>query len=454
VRVNAGIMAMGLNAKESQKSTNALANAVAFAGKGTDVFARVGENMAQIKSKGGADSVDIKQFQTAGIQINKALEASTGKSMKELEKAPITFEMISTALEKAALSGGIFANGIESLSKSSAVKLSNLGDSFATFSYNLFLDLQGGINGIIDLLSDLMVGVQNVINFMKEHKEMLISLGSAIAVVTVAMGIYNIQQNWMAIKSGITTTALIIQAVATGNLTVAMALAGVTASLMWIAITGGIALVVAGIVYIYRNFDMVSAKMSELGQKAKRIFTGIWEVIKQVFLNIGDFFVKTFDPIFEAIENIRNGNFLAAGKNVVELMFNLTPAGLATTAVETIGKDTGKAFQKGFGDGIKIQTNAPTIPYLNKPATSMFLGPQPATNTAEDKVTDKKVKKTLTNSAKGNQNVLKNITISFEALQKIMGDQNINKDNGRDVLETLNSGFMQILNNSYQIINR
>lgn len=64
------------------------------------------------------------------------------------------------------------------------------------------------------------------------------------------------------------------------------------------------------------------------------------------------------------------------------------------------------------------------------------------------------ISSSLTSSVQGNQGKINNITISFEALQKIMGNQVIGEKEGRKILDDMNEGFMQILNNSNQIINR
>ena len=61
---------------------------------------------------------------------------------------------------------------------------------------------------------------------------------------------------------------------------------------------------------------------------------------------------------------------------------------------------------------------------------------------------------TLTASKTANQAKTNNVYITFEALTKIMGNQVVGKENGREVLDLLNEGFMTVLNNANLIIAR
>lgn len=458
VAANAGIMATGESAEQSQRSMNALANATAFAGKNSEVYSRMAENLAQIKSKGGADSMDIRQFQSAGINISGALEKSFGKSFEQLKKeGPVTFEMISKALEDAQKKGGLFEGGIESLANSTGVKLSNLGDSFDIFAMDLFNAMKPAINGLIEIVGDFIGGLRSGLVWIQQNKDIVASLAGAVGVVTLALIAYNLQQKWAAIYSAATTAGLFIQMVATDGLAAALYAAGLAGAAMWIAITGGLALVVAGLVMAYRKFEGF-----------RGVIHGLWGAVKQVFTNIGDFFVKTFEPIFKAIDNLKNGKYFEAGKNILELTYNLTPAGMIATGFETLGKDTGKAYTEGWRQGAGgLYTQAPQImatgPGGKEVSTfDMLLGKRADSWSTlgqsdikeKNKKLDDKIDKSLKNNAKGNQNVLKNINITFESLQKIMGNQIIGKKDGQEIIDNLNDGFMTILNNSAQIITR
>lgn len=435
VKGNSGLMSMGLTAKESRKAMNDLANAVGFAGGNTEVYNRVAENMTQVKSKGFADQTDIKQFQSAGIQVGKALQASYGKTLEQLQKeGPITFEMIAKAMSDANKKGGIFEGGVDSLANSTSIKLSNLGDTVDKFAYNLFQDIQPMVNGTINLISEAFSKLQSAIDFMKSHKELMLGLAGAIGVVTGAIILYNVQQRMAGIYSALTNVALFAQMVATDGLAGAMYAAGLAGAGMWIAITGGIALAVAGIIYAYNKFD-----------KFRFAIFGIWEAVKQVFTNIGNFFKATFKPIFDAIDNFKKGKYLEAGKNVLELSYNLSPVGLAKNAFDKIGEGVGMAFKKGY------QNKASDEWQKKKDEETAKNKAKEEAKKAEAKKIKETIKTSMVSSAKGATSEVKNVSIQFEALQKIQHQHINDKKESRNILNDLNEGFTQILNNTNQV---
>ena len=62
---------------------------------------RMAVNMQQIKNVGKASALDIKQFAYAGIDIYGLLADSMGITREEAAQLDVTYDMLSTALQKA-----------------------------------------------------------------------------------------------------------------------------------------------------------------------------------------------------------------------------------------------------------------------------------------------------------------------------------------------------------------
>jgi hypothetical protein len=70
-------------------------------------------NMQQIKSLGKASSMDIKQFGYAGINIYALLSKATGKSMEEVKKMDVTYDVLAKSLAMARSKGGLYEGALE-----------------------------------------------------------------------------------------------------------------------------------------------------------------------------------------------------------------------------------------------------------------------------------------------------------------------------------------------------
>lgn len=346
VQANAMMISSGLSAKDARTDILALSNAIAYAGKGNEEFTRMAANMQQIKNTGKATAVDIKQFGFAGINIYAALAKATGKSTAEVKDMEVSYETLAFALREASKEGGAFYGGLESIADSTAIKVSNLGDAYKEFANDLFTVGKPAVDAMIVAMGNLIEKLKDSVRWIRDNQDgikawsgFMYDLGVAIAFALVPYGL------WLTYTKGVAIYTAIATAVSLGYNTVLWSLVGtfdlatVAAIGFWGAATLGLSFVVVALVAAYKHFEGFRAGI-----------WGLWEAAKQVFTNIGNFFSKIFDPIFEAIDNFKSGKYLEAGKNVAELAFNISPAGLAYNASQfNFGKDVGLAFEAGQG---------------------------------------------------------------------------------------------------------
>ena len=108
IDANRMLIAAGINGNRSQEAITALSKAIVATGGGNDELARMAQNLVQIQNVGKASATDIKQFGMAGVDVYSLLADSTGKTVKQLKKMDITFDMIVDALALATAEGGKF----------------------------------------------------------------------------------------------------------------------------------------------------------------------------------------------------------------------------------------------------------------------------------------------------------------------------------------------------------
>ncbi len=105
-QANQLLISAGENAGYSRKVIMALGDAVSATGGGNAELSRMAANLQQIANVGKASAIDIKQFAYAGINIYQVLADYTGKSVQEVQKMTISYDLLSQALIAASEEGG------------------------------------------------------------------------------------------------------------------------------------------------------------------------------------------------------------------------------------------------------------------------------------------------------------------------------------------------------------
>lgn len=133
LNVNRALISSGLSAAQARKDSMNLANAISAVGKGNAELANMAANMQQIKTVGKASSMDIKQFAFAGINVYKMLSEATGKSIAEVQKMEVSYDLLSYAMEKSAGKGGMYAGALEKQGKTLGAMMGTAKDQLSIF---------------------------------------------------------------------------------------------------------------------------------------------------------------------------------------------------------------------------------------------------------------------------------------------------------------------------------
>lgn len=304
---NTMLVSTGLSAEQARGDILALSNAVAYAGKGNDELIRMSANMQQIKNIGKASALDIKQFGYAGINIYAAIAKASGKTTAEVKGMEVSYELLSKSLRIAQEEGGAFYGGLSSMANSTSVKVSNLGDSMKEMFNDLFLASKpfidvtiGGLNSIIQWARDseiffkaLSVSIGLVGGaWLFMNSQMLISKGMAVV--------------WAA-QYGIFSIGLL-------GLQGLFTLTGLEATIMWGAITGGITLIIAGLIAMYYKFEDFRAFIDGI----VNVIVNLYKITFNVFKAIANGIKSLFDSDARAD---MHKNLDDAGKNLADIFY-------------------------------------------------------------------------------------------------------------------------------------
>lgn len=156
-KANQYLISAGENASYARKTINALGDAVAATGGGSDELNRMAQNLQQIANTGKATAVDIKQFAYAGINVYGILADYTGKSTAEVQKMTISYDLLTEALQAASKEGGRYYNAMDDLSQTQNGRTNTLKDNVKQLAGLMTSDLADGIGVVTANLNTMTV---------------------------------------------------------------------------------------------------------------------------------------------------------------------------------------------------------------------------------------------------------------------------------------------------------
>ena len=156
-QANQLLISAGENAGYSRKVIMALGDAVSATGGGNAELSRMAANLQQIANVGKASAIDIKQFAYAGINVYQVLADYTGKSVQEVQKMTISYDLLSKALIAASEEGGRYYNAMDAQSQTMNGRVSTLKDNVSQLAGLMTGDLSSGIGVVISNLNDMTV---------------------------------------------------------------------------------------------------------------------------------------------------------------------------------------------------------------------------------------------------------------------------------------------------------
>ena len=156
-QANQLLISAGENAGYSRKVIMALGDAVSATGGGNAELSRMAANLQQIANVGKASAIDIKQFAYAGINVYQVLADYTGKTVQEVQKMTISYDLLSEALIAASEEGGRYYNAMDTQSQTMNGRVSTLKDNVSQLAGLMTGDLSSGIGVVISDLNDMTV---------------------------------------------------------------------------------------------------------------------------------------------------------------------------------------------------------------------------------------------------------------------------------------------------------
>lgn len=159
-QANQLLISAGENAEYSRKVIMALGDAVSATGGGNAELSRMAANLQQIANVGKASAIDVKQFAYAGINVYQVLADYTGKSVQEVQKMTISYDLLSEALIAASEEGGRYYNAMNDLSETANGKTSTLKDNIKQLAGLMTADLSSALVKVEGDLNEIVVAAQ------------------------------------------------------------------------------------------------------------------------------------------------------------------------------------------------------------------------------------------------------------------------------------------------------
>lgn len=160
-QANQLLISAGENAAYSRKVINALGDAVSATGGSSAELSRMAANLQQIANVGKAATIDIKQFAYAGINIYQILADYTGKSVQEVQKMTISYDLLSQALIAASEEGGRYYNAMNTQSQTLKGRTDTLKDNVSQLAGLLTGNLTNALGGVISKLNEMVLAAQD-----------------------------------------------------------------------------------------------------------------------------------------------------------------------------------------------------------------------------------------------------------------------------------------------------
>ena len=294
VKANQMLITTGIEAEESRKTINALADAIALTGGDNYTLERMASNLQQIQNVGKASAMDIRQFGMAGIDIYGLLADSIGVSTAKVKEMDITYEQLSKALQKGASEGGKYFKGQEAMADTLNGRISKLKKTFE----ELVGELTESLSPIIKEITDKLQGLIDWFKGLSDsQKEMILKVGLLIAVLGPALII---------VGKIITTIGLIISKIGLviSFIGKAIAIIKVIGAVLLASVSAPILIVIGVVGALIAVFVLLYTKCEWFRDGVHAVLEAIKTFFINVFTAIGKFFTETIPAWIEGAKEI------------------------------------------------------------------------------------------------------------------------------------------------------
>ena len=272
IKANQYLISAGVSADDARQDILNLGNAISATGGGSAELERMSANLQQIKNVGKATSQDIKQFANAGINIYGLLADATGKNIEEVKEMDVTYEELTKAFAMASSEGGKYYGAMEAQSQTLNGSLSNTKESIQM--------LLGEITkSAMPIIVMVLQKIQEVITWLSSldegTKQTILIIGAVLAALGPLL---------MIIGTIISTLGTLVTGIGALFSPLGLLVAAITA-------------VIAIGVALYKNWDTIKQKGSELLTSIKDKFTQIKDTITEKINGARDAVKNAIDRI-------------------------------------------------------------------------------------------------------------------------------------------------------------
>ena len=300
IQANQYLISAGVSADEARTMINSLGDAVSATGGGSAELERMAQNLQQIKNVGKASSQDIKQFANAGINIYGLLAESTGKSIEQVKEMDVTYEELTKAFQMASSEGGKYYGAMEAQGQT-------LNGSLSATKESIQMLLGSITESAMPIIVQVLQKVQEVINYLMNlddgTKRIILVVGGLLAVIgPLLMAIGQITIG----VGGVLTAGGNLMGWLTGTMMpwlTGTLIPWITGTMLpFLATNGpiilGIGALIAVGVALYKNWDTIKQKGSEL-------LSNITDTFNDIKKAISDKINSAKETVHNAIEKIK-----------------------------------------------------------------------------------------------------------------------------------------------------
>ena len=310
-QANQLLISAGENAEYSRKVINALGNAVSATGGTSVELSRMAANLQQIANVGKAATIDIKQFAYAGINIYQILADYTGKSVQEVQKMTISYDLLSQALIAASEEGGRYYNAMDTQSQTLKGRTDTLKDNVLQLAGALSENLSTAFGAAVEKANELVVAMKEgwddngIDGLLQSVRETTPELSGLANIVQFCSDNANILVGLLGTAAG----AMITYKTATG--VAAAAQAGLNAVMnanpigVVITLLGALA---GALTTAYATND-----------KFREKWNSAWSSVKQYFSSVADFILDKLNRIMGVANGVANAiAAIGRGENPID----------------------------------------------------------------------------------------------------------------------------------------
>ena len=409
VSANQYLLSAGENAAYSQKTILALGDAIKATGGGDDELNRMAQNLQQVANVGQASAVDIKQFAFAGINIYQVLADYTGKSVQEVQKMTVTYDVLTQALQAAAEEGGRYYGSMDTQSQTLSGRITTLQDNAKQLAGQLTGGLSSAYGAVIEKANDWVTSIL-------DDDEKLQQLNTTVTVITsvIAAG----TAGFIAYKTAMAISGIIsaVQS-ATEGMTIAQA------ALNAVMAANPVALVVTALAALAGGLATAYAANEDFREG----WNSAWSSIKDKFSSVADFILDKLNRVMavangvaNALAAIGNGESLDNVINVYNSAYNQSRQDYKDSKTQQRQKEGGHARRTSNGGmwSDRVSTTAsPVVSSIIATPTGTTKKKSGTKSTTETVISS--ISSTATTTA---QNALGTVTTSIQTLTEKVKD--------------------------------